>query len=171
MSTLIACRYLQVGLTTIPKRTYISVPQSIIHAGGRVAFEDIEWRGVHQLKPYPIYDSARRLTAGMYVPGTFMCLSFHITKILALAGGGGAILHDSDEADQILRRMRFNGRAERVHPKDDDFPVLGYNCYMYGDNAAEGLRRMAILPRHNEDLPNSDYSDLSLVPVFGVRPH
>lgn len=162
MSTLIACEYLNVDRVTIPKRTYISVPQSIMRAGGFVQFEDIEWSGIHQLKPYPIFDSARRFTRNMYMPGTFMCLSFHITKILQLSGGGGAILHDDPVADPILRRMRFNGRAEGVHPKDDDFQVFGYNCYMYPDDAAEGIRRLSILPKVNPDLPVSDYSDLSL---------
>src|SRR3990167_3116003 len=37
----------------IPKRTYISVPMSIIHAGGRPIFRDEDWRGEYQLKPLP----------------------------------------------------------------------------------------------------------------------
>jgi dTDP-4-amino-4,6-dideoxygalactose transaminase len=169
MSTLIVCEYLRVQTVTIPKRTYVSVPQSIIRAGGKVQFEDLEWSGIHQLKPYPIWDSARRLTQNMYIPGSYMCLSFHITKVLGLSGGGGAILHDNDEADPILRKMRFNGRTEGIHPRDDIFNVLGYNCYMYGDDAAEGIRRLAILPKVNADLAVSDYSDLSLVPLFNGK--
>ena len=35
----------------IPKRTYISVPMSIIHAGGRPTFRDEDWVGAYQLKP------------------------------------------------------------------------------------------------------------------------
>jgi hypothetical protein len=45
----------------IPKRTYVSVPQSIIHAGGPT-FRDEDWIGSYQLKPYPIWDCARRFT-------------------------------------------------------------------------------------------------------------
>jgi dTDP-4-amino-4,6-dideoxygalactose transaminase len=48
----------------IPKRTYVSVPMSIIHAGGRPTFRDEEWRGAYQLKPLPVWDSARWFTAG-----------------------------------------------------------------------------------------------------------
>ena len=35
---------------TIPNRTYISVPMQILHSGFKVAFEDIEWSGIYQLK-------------------------------------------------------------------------------------------------------------------------
>ena len=37
---------------TIPKKTYLSVPMSIIHSGGKVEFEDLDWSGIYQLKPY-----------------------------------------------------------------------------------------------------------------------
>ena len=81
----------------IPKKTYLSVPMSIIHAGADVVFEDLDWEGVYQLKPYPIYDSAKRLTSNMYVPESFMCLSFHVKKQLAI-GKGGMILTDDYKA-------------------------------------------------------------------------
>ena len=35
------CEYYGVDEVTIPKRTYLSVPQSIIQAGGKVKFEDL----------------------------------------------------------------------------------------------------------------------------------
>ena len=54
----------------IPKRTYLSPPQSIMQAGGNLVFEDIEWQGIYQLKPFPIYDAAKRLTSDMYIPGS-----------------------------------------------------------------------------------------------------
>ena len=81
-----SCDYLKVKEVTIPKRTYISVPQSIIQSGGRVQFEDLKWRGIYQLKPYPIYDAAKRLTSDMYIKGTMMCLSFGI-KLSKSFGG------------------------------------------------------------------------------------
>ena len=81
---LLCCEYLKVKKVTIPAQTYLSVPQSIIHAGGTVEFEDIEWKGVYQLKPYPIYDAAKRFTSDMYIPGSYMCLSFHIKKHLKI---------------------------------------------------------------------------------------
>ena len=89
----LACKYTNAKEVIIPKRTYLSVPMSIIHSGAEVVFEDLDWAGIYQLKPYPIYDSAKRFTSNMYIPGTAMCLSFHIKKLLAI-GKGGMILTD-----------------------------------------------------------------------------
>lgn len=149
---------------TIPKYTYCSVPMSIINAGGRVQFNEDDWWGTYQLKPYPIFDSARRFTSNMYLPGTFMCVSFHSSKILADIQGG-AILHDNDEADKWFRKARFDGRTEGVAPKDDNL-ILGYHCYMSPDVAARLLLKLSVLPEHNADLPNSDYPDLSKQEIF-----
>jgi hypothetical protein len=33
-------------------------------------------------------------------------------------------------------------------------------------DAAEGLSRLAVLPRHNDPLPNDDYPDLSTLEMF-----
>ena len=172
----------------IPARTYVGVPMSILHAGGRPVFEDVEWSGGYQLKPLPVWDYARRFTSNMFnnitasevvmrnktYPGNFSkmaCVSFHHTKILGLAAHGGAILHDNDEADEWLRRARFDGRKEGVAPKDDTFPMIGWHCYMTPATAAEGLMRLSVLPKHNDDLPwgpgtSSDYPDLSKLEIF-----
>ena len=155
----------------IPKRTYVGVPMSIIHAGGRPTFRDEKWLGRYQLKPLPIWDSARWLTSGMYFGkiffdmGSMVCLSFHWAKILGIQQGG-AILHDNAEADTWLRRARFDGREEGVHPKDQKAWQLGYHAYMSPEIAAEGLMRLALLPRHNEPLPTDDYPDLSTFDLF-----
>lgn len=150
---------------SIPKRTYVSVPQSIIHAGGRPTFRDEDWSGAYQLTPLPVWDSARRLTSGMFAAGRMQCVSFHASKILGDTQGG-AILHDSPEADLWLRRARFDGRAEGVAPKDDAFTQVGWHCYMSSDVAARLLLKLHSLPRHNADLPNDDYPDLSRIEIF-----
>ena len=36
----LCCKYLNVTEVTIPKKTYLSVPMSIIHSGAEVVFED-----------------------------------------------------------------------------------------------------------------------------------
>src|SRR5689334_18328671 len=84
MALFLACKYLEVGIVMLPRRTYVSVPMSVIHAGGNVLFEDQEWLGAYQLKPYPIWDCARRFTGGMYVEGQYQCLSFHWAKRLGI---------------------------------------------------------------------------------------
>lgn len=161
----------------IPKRTYISVPMSIIHAGGRPTFRDEEWKGCYQLKPLPVWDSARWFTEGIYnaiglnglfapaPAGRMICVSFHASKTLGIEQGG-AILHDNPEADAWLRRARFDGRTEGVAPKDDTFNQIGWHCYMNPSTAAQGILRLHSLPRHNEPIPNDQYPDLSTMEIF-----
>jgi dTDP-4-amino-4,6-dideoxygalactose transaminase len=163
MALFLACKWCEVDEVWIPKRTYVSVPMSIVHAGGWVKFDDRDWKGSYSLNPYPIRDSARRFTSGMY-DGGFECLSFHWSKILGIQQGG-AILTDVAQADTWFRKARFDGRTEGVHPKNDDF-ILGWHCYMSPEIAAEGLVRLCHLPKHNADLPNSDYPDLSQCRLF-----
>ena len=61
------CKRLGVEKTLLPKHTYLSIPMSVIHSGGEVEFEDREWKGMYQIKPYPIWDSAKRLKRNMYM--------------------------------------------------------------------------------------------------------
>ena len=70
----LCCKYCNVEnkAVIIPKRTYLSPPQSILQAGGNLNFEDINWKGIYQLKPFPIYDAEKRLTSNMYMSGTHM---------------------------------------------------------------------------------------------------
>lgn len=164
----------------IPRRTYVGVPYAIREAGGRPTFRDENWRGAYQLKPLPVWDSARWFTSYMYpadgrvqnVPseypsvGHMVCVSFHWSKTLGIQQGG-AILHDDPEADAWLRRARFDGRAEGVTPAWDTFPLArAWHCYMSPEVAAEGLVRLSHLSRHNDPLSNSDYPDLSKIEVF-----
>ena len=65
------------GTVTLPSKTWISVPCTVKHAGCDVEFEDYEWSGAYQLKPYPVWDGAVRMKRGMYKSNTFHCLSFH----------------------------------------------------------------------------------------------
>ncbi len=165
MALLLACRYWNVGEVRIPKRTYVSVPMSIIHAGGNPVFRDEDWHGAYQLEPYNIWDYARRFTSGMYVAGQYQCLSFHISKTLGLEQGG-CILHDDANADAWFRKARFDGRTEGVAPKDDTFDTLGWHCYLSPTVAAQGLWKLPTIPKHNEDLPNDPYPDLSEMWIF-----
>lgn len=172
MALFLACKYAGVGTVAIPKRTYVSVPMSIIHAGGSIFFEDLLWKGAYQLKPYRIWDSARRFTGRMFEDfgkdspkEKFVCVSFHASKILGIEQGG-AILHNSEAADAWFRRARFDGRSEGVPPKDDSFPMLGWHCYMNPSTAAQGLLKLHSLPKYNPDLDNDDYPDLSTLGLF-----
>lgn len=149
----------------IPRRTYCSVPMAIKQAGWLVSWRDEEWSGVYQLKPLPVWDCARRFTSGMYVPGQFQCVSFSAAKILGIEQGG-AILHDSASADPWFRRMRFDGRTEGIDPRDEHFTEIGYHCMMLPSIAAQGLLRLHHLPKHNPDMPDYPYPDLSKCEIF-----
>ena len=182
MALLLACAWFKKRdkawyLISIPRFTYISVPMSIKHAGHRVEFRDEDWLGMYQLSPLPVWDCARWFTGGMYgggawidgghqsAAGQMLCVSFHASKTLGDTQGG-AILHDSPEADAWLRRARFDGRTEGVAPKDDNFEQIGYHCYLSPDVSARLLLKLYSLPKHNDPLPNDEYPDLSLIKVF-----
>jgi dTDP-4-amino-4,6-dideoxygalactose transaminase len=162
----LCCKYLKTKQVTIPKETYLSVPQTIMHAGAEVVFEDRDWSGCYQLKPYPIYDSAKRLTSDMYMPGTFMCLSFHIKKTLPM-GKGGMILCDSEEAYEWFKAARYEGRVWTSEGEKNDITTLGWNMYMTPEQAAHGLALMQNYPKYVADLgEDNGYRDLTEFTLF-----
>jgi dTDP-4-amino-4,6-dideoxygalactose transaminase len=144
---------------TIPKHTYISVPSSIRHAGHNVFFEDLNWEGVYQLKPLPIFDGALRFKRNMY-NGGFHCLSFHIKKHIKI-GRGGMILTDDKEAYEWFKLARFNGRNPIEH-KLDNFNMIGWNFYMTNSDAARGLWLLSTLDETKIEDIKPDYPDLSI---------
>ena len=133
----LCCLYLKVKEVTIPKKTYYSVPMSVIHAGGAVDYEDLNWRGAYQLKPYPIIDSAMRFKNDMYYPEMFQCLSFQYSKHIPI-GRGGMILTDNRKAANWFRVMRNDGRRE-IPKNKDHVKLFGWNFYMTPEQAARGL--------------------------------
>ena len=165
----LVCKYLEVEKVTIPSKTYLSVPQSIIHAGGQVVFdkrvEKNNWKGIYQLEPYPIYDAAKRFTSDMYIPNTFMCLSFHIKKHLKISKGG-MILTDDKTAVEWFKKARYEGRSEKLY-QEDDIDMLGWNMYMTPQLASHGLSLMQNMPKDNPDLgENNGYRDLTEFTIF-----
>jgi dTDP-4-amino-4,6-dideoxygalactose transaminase len=148
----LSCVYSKVDRVYIPRYTYPSVPCSIIHAGGRVCFDDREWSGAYELIPYPIWDGALRFKPGMY-EGGLHCLSFHMKKHLPI-GRGGMILTDDKDAYEWLKRARFDGRRE-VPLQDDNFDMLGWNMYMEPAHAARGIQLFSTIDQKGlEDLDN-----------------
>ena len=127
--------------------------------------ETNDWRGIYQLKPYPIYDAAKRLRKEMYIDEAFMTLSFHIKKNLGISKGG-MILTDNAEAAQWFKKARYEGRSEKNY-KEDDITFLGWNMYMTPQQAAHGL---ALLQNYNPDTQDQEevdgYRDLTEFSVF-----
>jgi dTDP-4-amino-4,6-dideoxygalactose transaminase len=143
----------------IPKKTYISVPCSIIHAGGKVVFKNIQWKGIYEIQPVSVIDSALRFTQNMYIPGSLYCLSFHMKKHLKI-GKGGMILTDDRNAYKWLKLARYNGREGKDYMKET-FKMIGWNMYMTPEDASRGIRIFKTLPSNNRDIANN-YQDLSL---------
>ena len=165
----LCCKYLNVDEVTIPSKTYLSVPMSIINAGGNIVFDKTpktnHWVCIYQLKPYPIYDSAKRFTSNMYIEGSLMCLSFHIKKNLGI-GKGGMILTDNPNAAEWFKKARYEGRNE-VYYKEDNINSIGWNMYMTPQEAAQGLALMQNYPEHKSDLDEiNGYRDLTEFDIF-----
>jgi|TARA_R110000744_G_scaffold82158_2_gene161445 dTDP-4-amino-4,6-dideoxygalactose transaminase len=152
----------------IPERTYCSIPMTIHNAGCNYKFKDFEWSGAYQLAPYPIYDSALRLTKGMYVKDTFQCLSFHRRKILKLTKGG-MILTDNLEAAEWFKTARCKGRHphRKTFYKDEKFDTMGWNMYLHPEDAAKAYLILEQLPINNEDGGGSkSYENLTKHKIF-----
>ena len=163
----LCCKYLKVKEVEIPSKTYLSVPQSIINSGGEVVFNPSlnGWKGIYQLSPYPIYDAAKRFTSEMYIPGSLMCISFHIKKHLKI-GKGGMILTDNSEAVEWLKMARYEGRSEKLY-HDDNISEMGWNMYMTPQEAAHGLALMQNISWENPDLDEyNGYRDLREFKLF-----
>lgn len=154
------------GEVTIPGRTYVSVPQSIIHAGCQVSFCDDEWTGTYRLNPFPIVDGATRFKKGMYEPDTYHCLSFHIKKILGI-GKGGMILTDDEQSVDWFKKARYEGRDITKLYDEDSISTLGWNMYMPPEQAAYGISKFLQLKENNEDCGGSwRYEDVRKHPLF-----
>jgi dTDP-4-amino-4,6-dideoxygalactose transaminase len=149
---------------TIPSHTYPSVPCEIIHAGGRVKFEESNpiLKGSYQLKPTKVWDSALTFTADMYIPNTYMCISFTGAYKHFKLSKGGAILTDNEEAYKWFKKARFSGRSECNYHTDnfDENPVIGWNFYMMPELATRGL--LLIQQFYNLDGSKKIQNDLEL---------
>jgi len=167
----LCCKYLNVKQVVIPSKTYLSVPQAIMHAGGKIVFKESfnDWSGLYQLYPYPIYDSAKRFTKNMYINNSYMCLSFHHKKHLKI-GKGGMILTNNNKAVKWFRRARYEGRSD-IDYHYDDIRELGWNMYMAPVLAKKGLSLLKTLPQTNKDLIEpGGYKDLTEFTLFKKCP-
>lgn len=157
----------------IPCHTYPSVPCEIIHAGGIPKFINSPFTvtGAYRLAPTNVYDSALRFTNNMYIPNSFMCLSFTGPYKHLKLGKAGAILTDDKDAYEWFKRARFSGRRECSY-HEDTLDQLGWNFYLLPEIAARGLHMMTQFydisgnPISNDDL-ELPYPDLSRFKIYG----
>lgn len=146
---------------SIPSHTYPSVPCEIIHAGGKVKFIPSEklLRGYYDLEPTNVIDSALWFSADMYVPGSFMCLSFTGPYKTLKLGKAGAILTDNEDAYKWFKRKRFSGRNECSY-HEDALDETGWNFYLHPTVSALGIQLM--LGCYNQDGSKKTFEPLEL---------
>lgn len=130
-----------VGTIEIPRNTYISIPMQIYHAGCSVKLIEKKWSGVYELGETGIFDSAARFTKNMFVGGesSLQVLSFQIKKRLPI-GRGGAILTNSAEAYNWIKKASYDGR-DLSTPYDSECHItsIGWHMYMTPEDAARGI--------------------------------
>lgn len=156
------------GDIVIPKRTYMSVPMSIINAGARPVFKDISWRGQYRFEPVNIIDACNEFYPGMYRDDScFYILSFQEKKRLPI-GKGGMILTNDGNAAKVLRRMAFDGRDYMLGANEDKDITLGYHMNFTPRQAAEGLLRLNQMDINqiSPSIGDEIYRDLSKMECF-----
>lgn len=146
---------------TVPERTYVSVPMTLMNYGYNVEFIDSAWIGNYQIGETNIYDCAVDFRENMYIPGQFQCLSFHQKKRLPI-GKGGAILLDDGEIAATLRRMRHDGRDSSKPVSADLTDIIhGYHMNMSPDEAARGVLLLNQPLTQYVTLGHNDYPNIS----------
>jgi len=104
---------------------------------------EYDWIGEYQFEGTRIWDSARKLTEGMYMPGQLQCLSFGWGKPLYL-GWGGAILTDNYEFYNTVVKQRYDGRDLYLGDnwEEQELPRIGYHMRPTPELAMMGLEKM-----------------------------
>ena len=152
------------GLTevSLPKRTYISVPQTCRHLGLTIYWHDHPWKGSYRIGN--VVDSACHFSENTYVSGNHHCLSFHHRKTLSTIRGG-MILTDNKEFEEWARLMIYDGRDKRKLMKDDKPTLCGYHYYMPPETAMLGIENLLKLKDfiHDPIASDQDYDDVSYI--------
>lgn len=158
-------RMTKAKLLTIPRHTYLSVPFLSEKLNIDMKWSDEEWVNYYYLTER-IIDAAVYWERDGYVPGTFMCLSFHWRKHLKLGKGGVILLDNKKEAD-TLRALACDGRDPSYQWRNQNIEQVGYRYFMPPLIAEKGLE---LLPEAIEREPkkwvHTDWPDISKMDVF-----
>lgn len=150
------------------RRTYVSVPMQIKHAGCALSFRDYEWSGQYNLQGTRIWDAAVRWNKGMFVgEDALQVVSFQLKKRVPI-GRGGMVLTDDKEAADWIRLASYDGRDLTTDYTDPNhFRMLGYHMYMTPEDAARGIILMDKVPEDNDDSGDHlSYTDLTTLTIF-----
>lgn len=152
---------------SIPNRTYISVPQTIIHCELKPLYNNILWDGYYELGHTSIFDCAVGFEPNMYKKDSMMCLSFQQKKAIKI-GKGGAILLDNKDAYEKLKRMSWDGRNPAIPVSEDiNNIILGYHMNMIPDDAAKGVLLLNQYNFNENDIKcYNDYPNIEQINYF-----
>ena len=126
---------------TIPSRTYISVPFTLMKLDLNWHFVDQVWQDYYYINGTNVVDAAVFFQKQGYIDGTYMCLSFQFKKTLSL-GRGGAILCDNVKDYDALKQMAYDGRTDDRPWKEQNINSMGYHYYMTPETAALGSQKL-----------------------------
>ena len=143
------------GPLRVPRHTYPSVAMLAPKLGLAIEWSAEKWNGIYRIDPYPVIDASLRFHEGMYVPGTFFCLSLQHKKRIPI-GRGGMILTEDEQAYRWLKSACHDGRQAALPWKETDISMLGYHYYLTPEDAARGL----LLFLEAKKNPTADWKDL-----------
>lgn len=128
--------------------TYLSIPMLMKKLEIPFSYIDEKeqtWKGEYKFFNTDVWDSARKLSTGMYREGQKQCLSFGFDKPLNI-GRGGAILLDDKDDYIALKEMAYDGRNLDITPweKQKTFKV-GYHYKMTIEEAYQGCKDLMLL--------------------------
>ena len=151
--------------------TFTSSASSIIHAGGKPKWTDVDFDTLLMQQPkedyavvvhvtgrkadveveYVVHDSAHYLERDCYI-GSLQCFSFHPTKSIT-TGFGGMIATNNKQAYEWLKKARMHGCYKSDWKKEQYGYVvefLGHKMNMNAIGAAMGLEQLKKLDWMND---------------------
>lgn len=159
-------RYTNAANIDLPKHSYLSIPMTAMKLGIQWKWSNNRWHDYYYLENTNIIDSAVYWKENGYVSGSLMCLSFQFKKHLSL-GRGGAILTNSVQEYNTLKKMSYDGRSPDLPWEDQDISSIGYHYYMTPETALLGLQKLSDAIRTPPSKKGwGDYPDLSDLTVF-----
>ena len=161
-------RLLQPESFSVPKHTYISIPQLSHKLNIPCEWRDDAWQNFYHLGNTNIIDSAVYWKPGGYIQDTLQCLSFQYKKPLNL-GRGGAILCTTVEEYSILKAMAYDGRDQNssVYWGEQDITTCGYHYYMTPETALLGIDKLPDAELYaTKQWSYTDYPDCSKFSCF-----
>jgi dTDP-4-amino-4,6-dideoxygalactose transaminase len=159
-------RHTQSNNITVPTRTYISIPMTLVKLGLQWSWKEEEWSDYYFLGNTNIIDAAVLWGENTYIPDTFMCLSFQFRKHLNLGRGGMILLQNKNDYDK-LKKMSYDGR-DLSYPSwgMQDINTIGYHYYMTPEVANDGIIKLNKIK--NQSSKKWTYKDYPYLPNMTV---